>query len=308
MAMKRKNQEVPQAPQESSITVMHSSFGLDISIDSSISNPELINARAILIGGLQSMEGDVKSIMARLDGMQSKVKTDFFKALARLPRKLDKEKYDGFTSPVSFAESLGFNHSEAYYCIEAARLKVEHESGDSEVCKEYQEMPLSNMAKAMTGDVEAFKRAMAAKEITAETPQSKIVEFAKRHPKSTTKGGKPKVVTILVDSISKAEGTEDELKALLQADGVELLKAKSYTFQPVDAPSKSLTARVYVKLWYDGETGAPMTEVHTFVPKYTPDAEVKSFAEKERETMISRFAEKHGMSLEEAAEMLSDII
>ena len=112
------------------------------------------------------------------------------------------------------------------------------------------------------------------------------------------------------DAGQGAQGGE-KLLGGVGIDGIEILKAKGYEFFPADAPGKKLTVRVYIKLWYDGETGAPMTEVHLMTPKYEPEAPKPTAEETAkaatRDYLIRHTMEAKGISKDEAVSILLEL-
>ena len=298
-------QETAIAP-ETAHELIKTVDGLALDMGYKLSNAALIHVRASAFGIVAANQGDLAALKAQADGLKQKVNREIGIALAALPAKLDKATYDGFSSPMQFAEKvLGYSHTAAADIVATGRIYADDNAPEA-----LRNMPISNLAELLRADYNDALKAVAAGEIKADTPQSEITAFKQSHPKAT-KTGKAKLVAILTDMLTHTEGTEDELKAAISGEGIELFKAKGYTLHPADAPEKALNVRVYVRLWYDGVTGAPMTEVHTLVPKYTPEVpkptpEQLSKAAA-RETMIISTMNAKALSREAATELLLDL-
>lgn len=301
----------PETVQEATIPAQEASLelptlGLKLDMGYGLTNSALIHVRASAYGTALANQGDLLSLKAQADGLKAKVYRSIGIALASLPEKLDKTVYDGFSSPKQFAEKvLGFSHTLADVVVSTGRIYADPNSP-----KAWLDMPMTNLAELLRADRKAALEATSSGAIKADTPQSDITSFKQANP-AKTKTGKAKVVTILTDSITKAEGTEEELKAAISGDGIEILKAKGYEFFPADAPGKKLTVRVYIKLWYDGETGAPMTEVHLMTPKYEPEAPKPTAEETAkaatRDYLIRHTMEAKGISKDEAVSILLEL-
>lgn len=265
---------------------------LVISTETALSNDTLRNIRAEVRAEVDKANKSFSALYAKAGKEREQLFRSIGIKLAALPDKLDPETYDGFKSPLQFAEKgMGIPHSAAHVMVTTGRIYA-----DPNTPEEWRAMPPYNLAELLRADRDAAIKATEAHEITAKSTQEELEAFKKAHP-APTKTGKAKVVTILRDSVTGAEGTEKELVDSITEIGAEALKAKPYDFQPLDAPSKHLTVRVYVALTYDGETGEPVAVVHKMTPKYEPDTPTASDAEKAKAAaeaaVIVRFMAAH---------------
>ena len=265
---------------------------LAISTETALSNDILRNIRAEVRAEVDKANKSFTALYAKADKAKSELFRSIGIKLAALPDKLDPETYDGFKSPLQFAEKgMGIPHSAAHVMVTTGRIYADPNAPEA-----WKAMSPYNLAELLRADREAALAATALGEIDANTTQSELEEFKKSHP-ATTKTGKAKVVTILKDSVTGSEGTEKELVDAITESGSEALKAKAFDFQPIDAPSKHLTVRVYVALTYDGETGEPIATVHKLTPKYEPDKPTATDADKAKAAaeaaVIVRFMAAH---------------
>lgn len=268
---------------------------LAISTETALSNDTLRNIRAEVRAEVDKANKSFTALYAKADKAKSELFRSIGIKLAALPDKLDPETYDGFKSPLQFAEKgMGIPHSAAHVMVTTGRIYADPEAPEA-----WRAMSPYNLAELLRADREAALKATESGEITAETTQAELENFKKSHP-AATKTGKAKVVTIYtIQGLADIEGTEEYLVDLFKnsADKPEVFKAKSYDFQPLDAPSKHLTVKPYVLLWYDAETGIPQTVVHLLVPKYEPDKPTVSDAEKAKAAaeaaVIIRFMAAH---------------
>lgn len=294
----------PETAQEPTKELITTIDGLALDMGYELKNTALIGVRASAYGIVSANQGDLAALRAQADGLKQKVNKAIGIALAALPEKLDKATYDGFASPMQFAEKvLGYSHTAAADIVATGRIYADPNSPEA-----WRNMPISNLAELLRADREEALKATAAGDIKADTPQSDITAFKQSHPKAT-KTGKPKVVTLLIDSVDGVEATEEEHKRRLTEDGSELFRAKPFELIPADAQDKKLTVRVYVTLTY--LEGEPVSIVHRLVPKYEPTPakptpeEVSRAAA--RETMVISTMKAKALSREGAEALLLEL-
>lgn len=213
------------------------------------------------------------------------------------------ESYDGFKSPQEIAVKLyGYSATIATNLVAWGRERKDKNAPDA-----LKEMPLSNYGAVKAADRGALLEAIKNQEITANTPQTALKDFAAKHP-GKTKTGKARVVTTYTvyrgGNMEEAPGgavTEEDFKVNFPASA-KLLKLEDFTLVPEDAPNKKLSGKRYVAVYEDFSA-----LVFTLIPVYKVDK--KEDEEQEIPAMLKRFMAAHPeMSLEEADKALTDIL
>lgn len=283
---------------------------ITISKEMALSNDTLRNIRAEISAEVDKANASFSKLYAKADA----VKAQLFKSagikLAALPEKLDPEQYDGFKSPLQFAEKgMGFSHSAADCIVKTGRIYA-----DPNYPQAWRDMPPYNLIEVLRADRDEALKATADGTIKADTPQSELVSFKESHKPKESKSGKPVVVTPLRCDTDAGERTEDDWKRHFEEASpgeseVKIFKAAGYVLNPADAPSVKLNVRVYVRFCY--RDGVPTSEVKVLTPLYTPDAAKPTDAEKAKAAadaaIITRFIERNKCSREEAVEALKEM-
>lgn len=230
--------------------------------------------------------------------------------LAALPvndkGKLDEVAFDGFKTPVEVAMNVfGFKKQNAYDLVNAGRIYL-NENEPAELRK----MTPSNLAAFLRADGKEARKAISDGSISSKSTQAELKAFADAHKPSTTKSGKPKVVT----TFKVYRGGEMEpvtaYTGLTEAEFIETLKGGSgvlavhkvdeYKLNPADAPKLTLTARRHVVVYEDLSA-----MVYTLIPEYKPMETEQSSADR---AIIARFMDRHpGVTEAEARETLEEL-
>lgn len=218
------------------------------------------------------------------------------------------ESYDGLKSPQDVAVKVyGYSATTAGHLVAWGR-----ERADANAPTALKEMPLSNYGAIKGADRKAIMEAISAGEITADTPQKDLKDFASKHP-GKTKTGKARVVTEFTvyrgGNMEAAPGgpiTEDDFKANVEAQEGKAIKFEDFRYSPAEAPEKSLACRRYVVVYKDLSSA-----VFTLIPVYQKADDKPEHVQKAEEFengIIARFMQSHpDASREDAIATLKEL-
>lgn len=217
------------------------------------------------------------------------------------------ESFDGFKSPQEIAVKLyGYSATIATNLVAWGR-----ERRDTNAPDVLKDMPLSNYGAIKAADRGALLQAIKNQEITANTPQTALKEFAAKHP-GKTKTGKARVVTTFTvyrgKQNERAYGdpvTEEAFKGLFP-ESVMLVKVNDFTLVPEDNHDKRLTAKRYVAVHEDNTSF-----VYTLIPVYQKAEDKPEHVQRAEEFengMITKFMQSHpDASREDAIATLQEL-
>lgn len=217
------------------------------------------------------------------------------------------ESYDGLKSPQDVAVKVyGYSATTAGHLVAWGR-----ERADDNAPAALKDMPLSNYGAIKAADRKAVMEAINAGEITAETPQKDLKDFASKHP-GKTKTGKVRVVTEFTvyrgGNMELAPGgsvTEDDFKANVEAQKGKPIKFEDFKYSPAEAPEKSLACRRYVVVYEDLSS-----VVFTLIPVYKVENTSPHVqkADEFENGIIARFMQSHpDASREDAISTLQEL-
>lgn len=270
----------------------------------------LSSMRERLIPQRNKAASEVEKLGNKADSIVQQYNRAVALELAALPvndkGKLDEAAFDGFKTPIEVAMNVfGFKKQNAYDLFNAGKVYLNDKEPE-----ELRKMTPSNLAAFLRADGKEARKALSDGTITAKSTQAELKAFADAHKPTTTKSGKPKVVTTFkayrggeMESVPAFEGfTEAEfIETLKGGSGVLAVhKVDEYKLSPADAPKLTLTARRYVVVYEDLSA-----MVYTIIPQYKPMETEQSSADR---AIIARFMDRHpGVTEAEARETLEEL-
>lgn len=278
-----------------------------------LTNTQLSAIRDNLSAEYEAARKKVTEYGTKADTVVQKYNRSIACALDSIPvndkGKLDPEKYDGFKSVGEFAqEGLGLKHATAFMLIAVGKVYNHPEKYPAEWSK----MSASNLYELLRADRQKAIAATEKGDISAESSQTALREFAKQNPSKGSKSGKASVVTLhrvylggqmteVTDIRYGGPLTMDDFLSREKADArsIHLSKVDEYKMNPNDAPKTSLTCKRYVNVLDD-----LTAEVLTLIPVYVP-ADNRTKEQRAEDELIEKYLAKFpGKTREDAVAAL----